>query len=290
MSPALLRSPLGIYAMIAPMKAPCLFGTIFLSLAICGGAQVQPPKKKLLAIGEVKGFEHDSVSHGLATLEKLGRQTGLWDTYIRTDSELITKQKLANGNAKNLNFFDAVVFYTTGDLGLSDQQKQDLLSFVRDDGKGFLGAHSATDTYYTWPEYADLIGGWFNEHPWGQVHCQIRTEDKKFPATAHFPAEFPFYDEIYQFKEPYSRDKVRVLMSVDPASVDLTNPKIHRTDQDFAVTWVRNYGKGRVFYSSLGHRDEVWDMPDIQKMWIEAVKWTMGMTEGDATPRPKPAQ
>jgi type 1 glutamine amidotransferase len=80
---------------------------------------------------------------------------------------------------------------------------------------------------------------------------------------------------------------LRVLMSVDPASVDLTNPRVHRTDQDFAVTWVRNYGKGRVFYSSLGHRDEIWDMPDIQKMWIEAVKWTLGLTAGDASPRPQ---
>jgi type 1 glutamine amidotransferase len=268
------------------MKTIRLVGALFACLAVAGHvhAQVQPPKKKLLAIGDVKGFEHDSVSHGLATLEKLGRQTGLWDTYIRTDAELLTKAKLTN-NAKNLDYFDAVIFYTTGDLGLSDQQKKDLLAFVRDDGKGFLGAHSATDTYYNWPEYGDLIGAYFNEHPWGQVHCTIRVEDRDFPATAHFPKEFPFYDEIYQFKEPYSREKLRVLMSVDPASVDLTNPRVHRTDKDFAVTWVKNYGKGRVFYSSLGHRDEVWDMPDIQKMWIEGVKWAMGMTQGDATPR-----
>jgi hypothetical protein len=265
------------------MKALCLL----LALALPLGSQVQPPKKKLLAIGVVKGFEHDSVSHGLATLEKLGRQTGLWDTYIRTDTELLTKEKLAAGNAKNLTYFDAVVFYTTGDLGLTDQQKKDLLSFVHDDGKGFLGVHSATDTYYNWPEYGELIGAYFDQHPWGQVHCTIRTEDKTFPATAHFPASFPFYDEIYQFKEPYSREKLRVLMSVDPASVDLTNRNVHRTDKDFAVTWVHNYGKGRVFYSSLGHRDEVWDLPDIQKMWIEAVKWTMGMTDGPTAPRAK---
>ena len=274
--------------MISGMRATAVIGMV-LSLAGCGWSQVQPPKKKLLAIGEVKGFEHDSVSHGLSTIEKLGRQTGLWDTYIRTDNELLTKAKLPN-NAKNLDFFDAVMFYTTGDLGLSDQQKKDLLSFVKDDGKGFVGTHTATDTYFNWPEYGELIGGYFNEHPWGQVHCTIRTEDTKFPATAHFPASFPFYDEIYQFKEPYSRDKVRVLMSVDPASVDLANPRVHRTDKDFAVTWVHQYGKGRVFYSSLGHRDEVWDMPDIQKMWIEGVKWAMGMTDGDTTPRPMPAK
>ncbi len=257
------------------MKPFCLL----LTLALTVGAQVQPPKKKLLAIGVVKGFEHDSVSHALATIEKLGRQTGLWDTYIRTDTELLTKQKLAAGNAKNLTYFDAVIFYTTGDLGLTDQQKKDLIGFVHDDGKGFLGIHSATDTYYDWPEYGEMIGAYFDQHPWGQVHCTLRTEDKNFAATAHFPASFPFYDEIYQFKAPYSRDKLHVLMSVDPASVDLTNKNVHRTDKDFAVTWTHNYGKGRVFYSSLGHRDEVWDLPDIQKMWIEAVKWAMGMTQ-----------
>jgi uncharacterized protein len=257
------------------MKSLCLF----LALALPLGSQVQPPKKKLLAIGIVKGFEHDSTTHALATLEKLGRQTGLWDTYIRTDAELLTKAKLTAGNARNLNYFDAVVFYTTGDLGLTDDQKRDLLSFVHDDGKGFLGIHSAADTYYNWPEYGEMLGAYFDQHPWGQVHCTIRTEDKKFPATAHLPASFPFYDEIYQFKAPYSREKLRVLMSVDPASVDLSNKNVHRTDKDFAVTWVHEYGKGRVFYSSLGHRDEVWDLPDIQKMWIEAVKWTMGITQ-----------
>ncbi len=260
------------------------------AFGICATLSAQSPaKKKLLFIGEVKGFEHDSVSHAMATIEKLGQQSGLWDTYLRTDSELLTKLKLKN-NAKNLNYFDAVMFYTTGELDLSDEQKAALLSFVKEDGKGFLGTHSATDTFYQWHDYGDLIGAYFNEHPWMQVHATIDVEDRDFHATRQFPAHFPIYDEIYQFKEPYSRDKVRVLMSIDPASVDLKNPRVHRTDKDFAVTWVRNYGKGRVFYSSLGHREEVWDRPDIQQMWTEAVKWAMGLTQGDATPRPKPAQ
>jgi uncharacterized protein len=268
------------------MKHWILAGILFVTFGICGSSQgQQPKKKKLLFIGEVKGFEHDSVSHAMATIEKLGQQSGLWDTYLRTDTELVTKAALKN-NAKNLNYFDAVMFYTTGELDLNDEQKAALLSFVKDDGKGFLGTHSATDTFYKWPDYGDMIGGYFDQHPWGQVHCEIVVEDRNFPATKHFPPHFPIYDEIYQFKN-YSRDKVRVLMSVDPNSVDLTNKNVHRTDKDFAVTWVRQYGKGRVFYSSLGHREEVWDRPDIQQMWTEAVKWAMGMTEGDATPRPK---
>ncbi len=124
------------------MKASCLSG-ILLSRFDCRRA-VQPPKKKLLAIGEVQGFEHDSVSHALATIEKLGRQTQLWDTYIRTDNELLTKQKLAHGNAKNLDYFDAVLFYTTGDLGLSDQQKKDLLSLCTATGRSVLITGGAT--------------------------------------------------------------------------------------------------------------------------------------------------
>ena len=117
---------------------------------------------------------------------------------------------------------------------------------------------------------------------------RVNVEDRTFPATRDFPASFEITDEIYQFKD-FSRDRVRVLMSIDPTSVDLTKKTVHRTDKDFAVTWVRNYGKGHVFYSSLGHEEQVWDRPDIQHMWVEAMKWAMGMEPGDATPRPKPA-
>ncbi len=256
-----------------------------LVVTMAAWSQEAPKRKKLLAIGQSNGFQHDAVSHGLATLWKVGQESGLWDTYIRTDTQLITKKKLPN-NAKNLDYFDAVVFYTTLELDLTADQKADLLSFVRDDGKGFLGTHSATDTFYQWPEYGEMIGGYFDDHPWHQK-VRVNVEDRKFPATEHFPKSFEITDEIYQFKN-FSRDRVRVLMSIDTSSIDLTKKNVHRTDQDFAVTWVRNYGKGRVFYSSLGHREEVWNRPDMQKMWLEAVKWAMGITKGDATPTPRP--
>lgn len=243
-------------------------------------------KKKLLAIGAVKGFQHDSVSHALGAIWKIGQESGLYDTYIRTDTQLVTKKKLT-GNAKNLDFFDAIFFYTTGELDMDDQQKADLLSFIRDDGKGFLGAHSANDTFYKWAEYGEMIGGYFDLHPWNQFQAPIIVEDLNFPAMKHFPKTFTIHDEIYQVKD-FSRDKVRVLMRLDADKVDLNRKGVHRTDKDFAVTWVRDYGKGRVFYSGLGHREDVWDRPDVQKMWLEAIKWAMGLIPGDATPRPKP--
>jgi len=134
---------------------------------LCGVSFSQSkPKKQLLVIGEQKGYRHQAVSHAMATIERMGEETGLWETTIRTDTEVLTKRKL-EFNAKNLNDFDAVLFFTSGELEMNAQQKSDLLSFVHDDGKGFIGVHSATITFTEWPEYGKMIGGYFDEHPWG---------------------------------------------------------------------------------------------------------------------------
>jgi type 1 glutamine amidotransferase len=246
-----------------------------------------PKRKRLLVIGAVKGFQHDSTSHGMGMLWKLGQDAGLWDTYFKTDTQLITKKKL-QGNAKNLDFFDAIAFYTTGEIDLDEEQKASLISFVRDDGKGFVGIHSAMDTLYKWPEYGEMIGGYFDLHPWNTFEAPVITEDQDHPTTRHFPKAFRTYDEIYQARN-FSRERVRVLQRLDENKIDLNNKNVRRTDKDFAVTWVREYGKGRVFYSTFGHTYESWDRPDMQRMWLEAVKWCMKLTEGDATPRPRPA-
>ena len=244
-------------------------------------------KKRILVVGQSKGWQHDSTSEGMATIWKLGKETGLWDTYIRTDTQLVTKKKLG-ANGKNLDYFDAVFFYTSGELELDEEQKTALLDFIRKDGKGFLVAHSGVDTFYSWPEYGELVGGYFDLHPWNQFQAKLVTEDGGHPATSHFPKDFFLFDEIYQLKS-YSRDRVRVLLRLDTAWVDLTKPGVHRTDGDFAVSWVRSYGSGRVFVSTLGHTVQAWEHPVVQKMWVEAAKWVMGLTkEGEATPRPRP--
>jgi len=205
------------------MKPLRLLG-LFLTVLLCAQAQDPPRKKRVLCIGESKGYQHDSISDGMATIWKIGIDTGLWETFIRTDSQLITRKKLT-ANAKNLDYFDAVFFYTTGELDMDDEQKAALLSFVKDDGKGFLGTHSATDTFYKWPQYGEMIGGYFDQHPWHQ-EVGVKVEDRGFVATEHFPAEFKITDEIYQFKD-WSRDKVHVLMSIEPGTVDLTKKDVH---------------------------------------------------------------
>jgi type 1 glutamine amidotransferase len=261
-----------------------------LSVSLALTVSAQPKKKKLLAIGAVAGFQHDSTSHALATIEKIGYESGVFDTYIRTDTQLITKQKLAAGNAKNLDFFDAILFFTTGELDLSPQQKKDLLAFIHDDGKGFIGLHSATDTFYEWAEYGEMIGGYFKEHPWGVFQAPVIVEDPNFPGMQGFPREFVFNDEMYQERN-FSRDKTHVIARLDGSKLDLSNPRVmpeHRADRDFPIIWAKTYGKGRVYYNTLGHREETWDRKDVQTMYLEAIKWTMGLTAADVTPHPMP--
>jgi type 1 glutamine amidotransferase len=247
-------------------------------------AQMPPNRKAhVLVVAQTKGFQHDSVPDAMAAVYRMGHDTGLWETTLRTDTENITKKTGDKGNFKNLGYFDAIVFAsTTGELDMTDDQKADMMSFIKEDGKGFVGIHAALDTNYKWPEYGEMIGGWFNEHPWGTFNAPIINEDPSFPAVRHFPGAFVKRDEIYQAKE-WSRGKVNVLLRLDENKLDFNNPRVHRDDHDFAVAWSKMYGKGRVFYSTLGHTKEAWDDPDIQKMYFEAIKWVLGMTEGHTT-------
>jgi hypothetical protein len=143
--------------------------------------------KHVLVVAQTKGFEHDSVSAAMAAIYDMGKESGLWDTMLRTDTELLTKKDLKR-NTKNLTYFDAVIFAsTTGELDMDDSQKQDLMSFIKEDGKGFVGIHAALDTNYNWPEYGEMIGGWFDQHPWMTFNAPIINESPDFPAVRHFP-------------------------------------------------------------------------------------------------------
>src|SRR6476661_4277031 len=162
--------------------------------ALAAPAQPQPPSRKhVLAWADVRnGYQHDSISHAVATIERLGRESGAYDTFIRTDSQLITKRPItfpagtgiASGeqfNVHNLNDFDAIFFFGVREIDLSAEQRADLLSFVRDDGKGFVAAHSAATSFFSWPEFGEMLGGRFDEHPWGISEATVVVDDPQFP-------------------------------------------------------------------------------------------------------------
>jgi type 1 glutamine amidotransferase len=255
-------------------------------LVVTGAGAAQERPKRLLVIGQSKGYQHELISTAMVTLYNLGRSSGRWDTCFRTDCTAITKRPLKWG-ARNLDDFDAVAFFTDGNLDMDESQKADLLTFIRDDGKGFIGIHSAAITFLSWPEYGAMLGGYFDGHPWGEFEAPLVVEDAAFPGMQHLPRAFTLKDEIYQIKD-FLREKVRVLLRLDAGKVDLSRRGIHRKDGDFAVIWARNYGKGRVLYNGLGHTRDVWDQPAIQRMWLEMVEWSMGIVPGDATPDAAP--
>ena len=258
--------------------------------------QAPPARKHVLAWADVRnGYQHDVISHALATLERLGYESGAYDTFIRTDSQLITKRPItfkagtgiATGEqflAHTLDYFDAIFFFGVREIDLTAEQRADLLSFVRDDGKGFVAAHSAVTGFFSWPEFGEMLGGRFDEHPWGIVEATVVVEDPQFPAMKNFPSRLVLRDEHYQIKD-FSREKLRVLAHLDAGKLDLKRPLVHRTDGDFPVAWAKTYGAGRVFYSTLGHEPELWDSAPIQQMYFQALRWALRLVDGDSTPR-----
>jgi type 1 glutamine amidotransferase len=236
--------------------------------------------RRILYLTATYGFRHDAaIDASVQVFQDLAAETGAFEVVHTEDVSLI--------NADTLRDFDAVYFFTSGELPLCDQQKRDLLDFIRQ-GKGFGGSHSATDTLYTWPEYGEMIGGIFDGHPWTQEAAE-NVEDPDNPIVHHMAPGFTVLEEFYQFRN-FSRDKVRVLLSLDTSSVDVNAEGVNRTDGDFPSVWIRNYGQGRVFYSAFGHFPENFTMPMFRTMLKNALLWLTGDLEADATPRPPVTQ
>jgi hypothetical protein len=283
------------------LKKTIVIGLMFSTLAFAaqqrggrGAAERQRTGKKvLLAWADTRNGigQHASVSHALAMMERLGYESGVYDMYIRTDSAIISKTPFmttgqpASGGPSLANV-DAIFFLGHREIDLTTQQKSDWLSFVRDDGKGFVAAHTGTTAFLSWPEFADLIGGQYDDHPWGVTTAPVITEDPEFPATRHFPPSFVFTDEFYQTKG-FSREKSRVLLRLDMSMLP-ANANVRIKNGDFPLAWAKMHGKGRVFYSSLGHDAKTWDNPDVYRMYFEAIKWALGLTNADVMPRGMP--
>ena len=254
-----------------------------------GPPQRPRTRKVLLAWADTRNgiAQHEFTSHALSVIERLGYESGAYDTFIRTDSNIAamvpkrTTGEPASGGP-NLRMADAIFFIGHRDVPVDEQQKKDILSFVRD-GKGFVAAHTALTAWENWPEFGELLGGRYDGHPW-HAPGTVVNDGADFPATRHFPPTFAISDEFYQAKafSPNARVLLRLDVSKMPAHPELRN-------QGFPLAWAKTYGKGRVFYSSFAHDAATWDNRDIAQMYFEAIKWALGMTEGDVTPRPKPA-
>ena len=251
------------------LSMPRILLVLAAGVMAAGTFAIQAAPKRLLYLTHTAGFRHDVLPLSHEVVRELGRASGAFDVTVTEDTSVISEA--------GLRAYDAVFFYTTGELPVDDSQKRALLELVRS-GKGFAGAHSATDTFYKWPEYGEMIGAYFDGHPWHQ-NVVVRVEDPRHPATRRLPETFEITDEIYQFRS-WSRDRVHVLLSLDPASVDLSAKGVNRKDRDFAVAWTRRYGAGRVFYTALGHRPEVWKDERFRQHLLGGIRWALGIPPG----------
>jgi type 1 glutamine amidotransferase len=263
-----------------------------ITAALPAKATAKPQKpRKVLLLTLTKGFYHDSIPVAAKTFELLGEKTGAFETVVTNDITMLAPEKL--------RAFDAVIMNNnTGDLFAGQPKaaelKQSLLDFVAG-GKGIMGVHAATDCCYNWKEYGDMMGGYFQGHPFSKI--VVKNDDPKSPINAAFNGEgFNITDEMYTFKAPYSRTSLRILLSIDMEKTKLEDDPNkpgfkkgeNRNDHDYAISWIRPYGKGRVFYCSFGHQHDIfWKTPILQH-YLDGLQYALGDLPADAAPSVKP--
>lgn len=225
-------------------------------------------KKRVLIITQAAGFKHSSIPVAAQTVRDLGSETGDWVV----TGEAGTAEQVAQAiTASNLAGTDLVFFAnTTGNLGFTPQGKTDFYQWIRAGG-AYAGVHSAADTFHGDPQYLDLVRGEFQTHG-PQVKVEVFNQDPAHPACKEVPACFEIYDEIYEYKN-WSRAGVHML---------LTMHKHPQRDEkgDFPVAWTNRSGSGRMFYTSLGHREDVYQNPIYRAHLTGGIRWALGLMSG----------
>ena len=248
--------------------------SVALALAPSATAPTAPPPR-LLVIMHAAAYEHDVVRRPSASrpaiaeqvVADLGHESGAFTaTFLHSATELETLTPEA------VRTFRALLFYTTGSLPLSAEVRQALFAHIRE-GAGFIGVHSADDTWDEVAEYGDMLGGKFDGHPWHE-RVRVIVEDPSHPATVHLGPDFWLADEIHTFRN-WSRTALHILLRLDSSTVDVRRG--NRTDGDYALAWLRAYGRGRVFYTALGHQPEVWADERFRRHLLGGILWAMGL-------------
>lgn len=240
--------------------------------------QNQSPRK-ILVFTRTEGYRHKSIPHGVQMVKMLGEITGAFSIEHSEDYQVFAKD--------NLQKFDAVFFLNPTGINLGGQKfGENLLQFVKD-GKGFIGIHSATDNFDKWPEAAEMIGGRFAGHPWNSSGTwAVKLDESEHPLCAAFEGNgFKINDEIYRIDKPFSREKSRVLLSLEMDDKVTAGAKgIRHSDIDMPIAWVRTFGKGRVFYSSFGHNNHIYWNEKLIRHFLAGIQYALGDLPADDFP------
>lgn len=235
---------------------------------------------------------HPSVPFANYALIEMGKRTGAYKAVVNNDESVFRPESLA---AYDLILFNNTVGVLFDDAAL----KQSLVDFVKN-GKGFVAFHAgggATFVQYPvydqFPEFGVMVGGYEDGgHPWEPNDTTyVKIDDPKSPLTSMFKGSFPIHDETFQFREPTLRDRLHVLISIDAPRMEM-GPK-HRIlkqrqqDLDFPISWVKPYGKGRVFYSTTGHNPDAFKDPVLLQHYLAGIQFALGDLKADMSPSEK---
>jgi uncharacterized protein len=281
------------------------------SLVLSGWASIHAADatKRALVVTTTAGFRHSSIPTAEKVIGELAKKSGAFTVdYAGVDPNApefkgadgkpdpaivnaaiakVLAEKLSPAALKN---YDAVIFAnTTGDLPLPDPQA--FLEWIKS-GKGFVGMHSATDTFHGFRPYIEMIGGEFKTHG-PQATVDAINQDPSCPACRHLPARWTVFDEIYQLQS-FDRATVHGLLTLNQHPND-------KTPGDYPIAWIKEYCKGRVFYTSLGHREDIWDAnwkdargerknsPAVAEAYqqhiLNGILWALGLETADAKPQ-----
>ncbi|HRI14366.1 MAG TPA: ThuA domain-containing protein [Verrucomicrobiota bacterium] len=253
------------------------FRSLLSVLAVVSLLTAEAAPKKVILVTATKGFRHSSIPTAENVITTLGQTSGAFTVVdvVRggpqgtNDADVAEKLTLAK-----LNAVDGVIFAnTTGDLALPD--KEGFLNWL-EAGHAFIGMHSASDTFHGFPPFIEMLGGEFLTHD-AQVGISAVNQDPAHPATKSLGPTYDIFDEIYIFKS-FNRGKVHGLLGLD------AHPN-WKFPGDFAVSWSKEVGRGRIFYTSLGHREDVWTSPSYQRHILGGIEWALGLAQGSATPQ-----
>jgi type 1 glutamine amidotransferase len=268
-------------------------------------ASAAPKKPRVVLIWNTPSHLMDKDPHkgycipyGEEAMKAIGETSGAFKPVVSDD--------LAVFAPENLKRFDAIVLNnssgnwitpTAADLAKESLKKlgadaQDVEAELRksflaflENGGGIVSVHFAIAANRQWPEFQEIFGGTFTGHPWTE-EVGVTVEEPKNPLVAAFGGtDFRIADEIYEYGPPYDRNNVRVLMSIDPARTNMGARWINRKDGDFALAWVKPYGKGRIFNTSFGHMSSIYSNPKMLQFYLDAIQFATGDLAAPTSPR-----
>ena len=259
--------------------------------AIPKRAAVRPQKPRRLLIFTLNvGYPgHPSIQHASHAFTLMGETTGAFETIVGNDPELFRKESLRRFDAVFLN-------NTVGNLFTNAELRRNLVEFITAGG-GLLGVHGTSvaftrwpGAHEDWPEFGRMLGARGANHRESNEQLWIKPDDVEHPLNRLFSgSSFEYRDEFFRFHEVYSRSRVRVLLSIDTSKSDVSQKRDNcfRADNDYALAWVRHYGRGRIFYTTIGHNPHVFWDPKMLQFYLGAIQFALGDLAAPSVPSGK---